>query len=123
MGIGPDIHAVKIHENRDIASHPNAALRAIPPQSTPLLVKSELDRPAHVEIVAQFLAGCIQRSRLPPDDLPRPLVPALQVRAGAQRVKQYKIFQPPVVLGTKRFKPGSRLSGGGRDKIARGDRQ
>jgi len=96
LGISPDVHAVEIHENGDIAGHANAALRAILPQRAPLLMKGELDGAAHVEVVGQFLAGARQCSRLAAQDVTRPLVPALQVRTGAQRVKQNEILQPPV---------------------------
>jgi len=62
MRVSPDIGAVVVQEDRDIASHANRALRGITAQCVPLLEKEKLQDAVVGEIALElargFLDGC-----------------------------------------------------------------
>ncbi len=99
----PDVGAVVIHENGNVAHNANRALRAIPPQRLPLLIKSKLQSAADLQVVRQLLARLLQRARFALRQPCRPFVPARQFLLRTQRIEQNEIVQPPRVLRTKAF--------------------
>src|SRR5579862_7112297 len=62
--VRPDIGAVVIDEDGDIAHDTNGALGTIAAQSLPLLTKGKLQGAANLQIVRQVLAGALDGLRL-----------------------------------------------------------
>ena len=52
----PNLGAVVIHKYRDIANHANCTVGAVTPQGAPLLVESELQCTADLNVIREFLA-------------------------------------------------------------------
>ena len=69
----PDVGAIVVHENGDIAHDADRPLRAVTPQRAPLFVESELDPASNAELVSQFLACFLQSGRVPIREVMRPL--------------------------------------------------
>ena len=70
----PNVGAVVVHEDRDIAHDANRALGAVPPQGLPLLVEGELQGAADLQIGRQFLARVLHA----PQVRGAPILPAIR---------------------------------------------
>src|SRR5215469_3265263 len=99
----PDVGAVMIHENGDIADHADGAIGAIFPERSPLLVEGELQGAADAYIDGQFLPRFRHRGRLPLGELLRPMVPRCELSAGAEGIEQNEIVEPPLIVAAKGF--------------------
>ena len=74
----PDIGTVKVHEDRNIADHPDRTLCAISAQRLPLLEEEKLDDTAGLEIVMHLGSLLGQRPRITMSQLARPVVPTFE---------------------------------------------
>src|SRR5208282_3253990 len=79
FGVGPDIGAVEIHENRHVAHNVNRTLRAIGSKSLPLFEEKELHDAAEIEIVEHFPTRLFDRHRIAMNQFAGPSVPAFQL--------------------------------------------
>ena len=100
----PNVGAVVVHEDGDVAHNPDFALRAVTTQRPPLFVKSELQRTPNLDIGEQFLTRFLHSGRLPMREIMRPPVPALEFLSGSQGIEQNEVIQPPSVFRTEVFK-------------------
>src|SRR5258708_18113761 len=80
IGVGPDIGAVEIYEDCDVAHDANRTLRAIGSQRLPLFEEKELHGATGIEIVEHFRVRRLDRQRDTISQLPEPAVPAFQPR-------------------------------------------
>src|SRR5580704_848489 len=95
FAVHPDVGAVVIYEDGNVAHDANRAFRAIPPQRLPLFVKGKLQRAADLQVVRQLLPRLLQRSRFALRQPCRPFIPARQFLLSTQRVEQNEIIKPP----------------------------
>src|SRR5580704_3517585 len=56
IAVHPDVGAIVIYEDGDVAYHADLALRTITSQCLPLFVESELQGAANLQVRCQFLA-------------------------------------------------------------------
>ena len=101
--VGPDVGAIEVHEDGDIADHAYRALFAVVAERPPLLVEGELYSAADGEIVREFPPCFFERRGFATGQLAWPLVPGLQLEAGAQCVEENEVVEPPryFVRGTE----------------------
>src|ERR1019366_5098076 len=92
--------------------------RAIGAKRLPFVVKKELDRAADVEIVLHFRACLSQRLRIAMRQFVRPVVPALQLKTGAQCVEEDEVVEPPLILVGEVFIAGATIRRGGVQKVS-----
>src|ERR1700722_18071183 len=97
----PDVGAVVVHEDGNIAGNTDRALRTIKPQGLPLFVKSKLQWGTNFEVGGKFLAYFFKSCRFAVRQLARPAIPAFQFVPLTERVEENKIVEPPGVLGTE----------------------
>ena len=97
----PNIGAIVIHEDCDIADHANRPFGAILPQRAPLFIKGKLKSASNLDVVRQFLTSLLQRCRLAMREISWPLVPTHKFLSGTKRVEQNEVIQPPMILGTE----------------------
>src|ERR1035441_7688189 len=98
IGVGPDIDAVEIYEDRDVAHDANATLRAIGTKRLPLFEEKELHGAADVELVEHFRVRLLDRHRIAMRQSAGPAVPGFQMETRAQTVEQHEVVEPPLVL-------------------------
>src|SRR5208337_2884543 len=96
--MGPDIGAVEIHKDGDVAHDANGMLRAVGTKRLPLLEEKELHGAADLEIVEHFRVRLLDCHWIAMRQFTRPAVPAFQVETGAQSIEQHKVIEPPLVL-------------------------
>src|SRR6266404_8820070 len=101
--MGPDVRAVIVHEDGNVADDANAALAAISVNRLPLLEECELQSALDGNLLRQLLPYLLQGFGTALCDGSRPFVPALQPKFLAQAGEENEIFQPPGVVATKRF--------------------
>src|SRR3984957_18800793 len=97
----PDIGAVVVHEDGNIAGNADRALRTVTAQSLPLLVERELQRAADFELAGKLLADFFESGRLAGRPLARPAIPAFQFVPLTERVEENEVIEPPGVLRTE----------------------
>src|ERR1700757_183388 len=97
----PDVGAVVIHEDGDIAHDADGPLGAVAPQCAPLLVKGELEGAANLDIVGELFTRFFQGSGLAVSEIVRPPVPALEFLLGTKRVEQNEVVEPPGIVRLK----------------------
>ena len=113
IGMRPNIGAIEIHKDRDVAHYANRLLRAISSQRLPLLVEKKLHRAAHVEFVMHFGLRLGDRDRIAVNKFARPMVPAFKLETRAQSIEKDEVIEPCLILPAKIFKtPACRRSGG-----------
>src|SRR5258708_13692419 len=98
IGVGPDIGAVEIYEDCDVAHDANRTLRAIGSQRLPLFEEKELHGAAGIEIVEHFRVRRLDRQRGTMSQFAGPAVPAFQPETCAQAIEKNEIIKPPLVL-------------------------
>src|SRR5260370_41938890 len=76
IGVGPDIGAVKIYKDRNVAHDTNRTLRAIGSKRLPLIEEEKLHDAAAIEIVEHFLVRLLDTRRIATTQLPGPVAPA-----------------------------------------------
>src|SRR5208283_3928669 len=96
--MSPDVGAVEVDKDSEIACHANGTLRAVATQRPPLFVEKKLDDPADIEFIAHFLARFLKSCGIAVNQIAGPAIPGLKVEVGTQRVKENKIVEPPLVL-------------------------
>ena len=79
----PDIGAIEIHENSDVANDANRTLRTVRAQSAPLLEEKKLYHATGIEIVSHLGIDLFDRGRISMDQFARPAIPGLQIEARA----------------------------------------
>ena len=87
FAVRPNVGAVVVHEDCDVAHHTDRALGAVTPQGPPLFVESELQRASDLDVGRQFLTSLVQRSRLSVGQIPRPMIPAFKLLPGTQGIE------------------------------------
>ncbi len=98
IGIAPDVGAVIVHKDGNVAHDPDAALRAVEPQRAPLFEKRKLDGALHFQLALVFHAKLVQACRFTSRQLSGPRTPGGTGVDLAHHVKQHKIFQPPGIV-------------------------
>src|SRR5205823_2212534 len=106
VGMRPDIGAIVIHENGNVADDADSSRRAIFAQRAPLLEKCKLNSAADFQLRPQFTAGAIQCRGLAMHQFTRPLVPWLLVFP-PQCLEEHKALEPPGILRTEGIKTRS----------------
>src|ERR1700730_15289419 len=79
IGVGPDIGAVEIYKDRNVAHDTNRTLRAIGSKRLPLFEEENLYDAADIEIVEHFLVRLLDPRRIAMSQFVGPVVPALQL--------------------------------------------
>src|ERR1700674_2104166 len=96
IGVSPDIGAVEIHKDRDVAHDANRTLRAVGAERLPLFEEKKLHDAADIEIVDHFRVRLLDRRRIAMSQLAGPLVPALQLETRAQTIEENEVIEPPL---------------------------
>src|SRR5271154_5511239 len=100
IGMRPDIGAVEIHEDRNVAHDTNRMFRTIGSKRLPLFEEKKLHRAADIEFFGHFQPYLIDGRRFPMTQSARPAVPAFEFETGAQAIEENKIVEPPSILHT-----------------------
>ena len=119
----PDVGAVVINEDRDVAHDADRTLGAIVAQGTPLLRESELQDTAHHQIVGHVAPYLVERGRFAMRQFARPLIPVGEFVMRAQAIEEHEIFQPLRILLAETLEAGAGISLHGLGKVAGGLRQ
>src|ERR1700733_13075670 len=90
IAVHPDVGAIVIYEDGDVAYDADFVLRTVTSQCLPLFVKSELQGAANLQVRCQFLASLPYRPRSAPPQFRSPFIPACRFSPRAQRIKQNK---------------------------------
>ena len=98
IGVGPDIGAVKIHKDRDVAHDANRMLSAIGSKRLPLFEEKKLHGAADIEIVEHFRVRLLDRRRIAMSQFAGPAVPAFQLETRTQTIEENEVIEPPLVL-------------------------
>src|SRR5712664_1397783 len=98
IGMGPDVGAVEVYKDRDVAHDANRTLSAIGSERLPLFEEKKLHGAADVEVVAHFRVRLLERRRIAMSQLTGPVVPALQLEPRAQTIEENEVIEPPLVL-------------------------
>src|SRR5436305_6666181 len=106
----PDVGAIVVHEDGDIAYDANVALAAVAAQLPPLLVKGKLEDAAHAQIISKFFTGFGQGRRLTVGKIMGPTVPAREFVPGAEAIEQNEVIEPPGIFGAERFEALQRFA-------------
>src|SRR5216684_1650009 len=107
IGVGPDIGAVEIYEDRDVAHDANRMLRAIGSKRLPLFEEKELHGAADIEIVEHFRVSLLDRRRIAMSQFAGPVVPAFQLEARTQTIEEDEVIEPPLVLPAEAIVAGA----------------
>jgi len=121
--VSPNVGAVVIDEDCDVADNANRTLRTIAAQCPPLLIKCKLQRAPEHDVVHKFLTRFVESGGFASGEFSRPLIPSVQFAVGAQRVKQGEIFEPPCILCSKSFEPATSCGRSRPQKTMRGFKQ
>src|SRR5260370_15056363 len=119
IGVGPDIGAVKIYKDRNVAHDTNRTLRAIGSKRLPLFEEEKLHDAADIEIVEHFLVRLLDPPRIAMSQLAGPVVPALQLEARAQTIEENEVIEPPLVLPAEGFISRAAVRRSGAHEVAR----
>src|SRR6266403_1180749 len=117
--VGPDIGAVEIDKDRDVAHDSNRTLSAIGSERLPLFEEKELHDAADIEIVEHFRVRLLERRRIAMSQLAGPVVPALQLEPRAQTIEENEVIEPPLVLPAEGFRSRAGIRCGGPHEVAR----
>src|SRR6266550_1435106 len=118
--MGPDIGAVVVHEDRDVAHDAHRAKSAMVPQCAPLLSEGELQSAAPDQFLAHLAANTIERGRLAESEVARPFVPVRQLMLRPQSIEEDEVVEPIFVLGAEALEAGASVSPHGLREVARG---
>src|ERR1700676_1960085 len=119
IGVDPDIGAVEIHKDRDIAHDANRTLRAVCSKRLPLFEEEKLHGAADIEIVEHFRVRFRDRSRLAMSQFARPVVPAFQLEASTQTIEENEVIEPPLVLPAEGLETRAGIRRSGVHEVAR----
>src|SRR6266849_443177 len=119
IGMSPDIGAIEIYEDRDVAHDPNRMLRAIGSQRLPLLEEKELHGASHIEFVEHLRVLLVQRHRIAVSQFTGPAIPAFQLETRAQPIEENKVIQPPLILPAEVLIAEAGIRGSGAQEVAR----
>src|SRR6266700_3264246 len=108
--MGPNVGAVVVHKNGDVANNPNRFLDAVATHRTPLLPEKELHSAADGQFCLELLARGVDGLRLASRQVHGPQVPVLSMTL-AERIKQNVIFEPPGIFFTKLVEAPARIAG------------
>src|ERR1700692_3188140 len=113
IGVGPDVSAVEIHKDRDVAHNANRMLSAIGSKRLPLFEEEKLSGAADIEIVEHFRVSLLDRRRIAMSQFAGPVVPAFQLETRAQAIEENEVIEPPLVLAAEGLitRAGIRRSG------------
>ena len=101
VGLSPDIGAVVVDEDGDVANDADGALRTVAAQGPPLFVEGELQGAADFELDGKFFPKFIQSDGIAMGKIVGPLIPAFQFLVSANRVEQDEIIEPPGIAGAE----------------------
>src|SRR5713101_218356 len=118
IGMSPDIGAIEIYEDRDVAHDPNRMLRAIGSQRLPLLEEKELHGASHIEFVEHLRVLLVQRHRIAVSQFTGPAIPAFQLETRAQAIEENKVIEPPLILPAEVLVAGAGVRGSGAHEVA-----
>ena len=96
-GVEPDVRALVVHVDRDVADDPDVAGPAVPPQPPPLEHEDELEEPGPVHPVLQAPGRVPERAGLAPLQLVRPAAPGLPAEVLADGREEGEVVEPPGV--------------------------
>src|SRR5208282_6183909 len=113
IAVHPDIGAVVVDEDSDVAHNANRTLRAVSPEGLPLLVECELQGAANLQIERQIFASLLEGRRFTACQFRGPVFPAGQFLLRAQGVEENEVVEPPGVLRAKTRKSLAGAGGGG----------
>src|ERR1700674_87945 len=119
IGVGPDIGAVEIYKDRDVAHDANGTLRAIGAERLPLFEEEKLHDATDIEIVEHFRVRLLDRRRIAMSQFAGPVVPAFQLETGAQTIEENEVIEPPLVLPAEAIVAGACVRRSGVHKVAR----
>src|SRR5712692_2222070 len=120
MAVRPDVDAVIVYENGDVAHHTDGPLRAVKPQGMPLFVEGELDGAPNRHLGSEFPACGFQGRWFAAGQPARPMVPALFAVVVPQGIEEDKVFQPPGILSAETLESVARVAGGMFQEVAGG---
>src|SRR5260370_5384328 len=83
IGVGPDIGAVKIYEDRDVAHDANRMSRAIGSKRLPLFEENKMHGAPELEFFQPLRVSLVQRHRIAMSQFTGPAVPAFQFETRA----------------------------------------
>src|SRR5271157_4959769 len=119
VGMSPDIGAVEIYEDRNVAHDANRMLRAISTKRLPLFEEKELHGAADIEIVEHFRLSLLDRHRIAMTQFAGPAVPAFQLEARAQAIEENEVIEPPLILPAEALVTRARVRCSGAHEIVR----
>src|ERR1700686_5938870 len=119
IGVGPDVGAVKIHKDRDVAHDANRMLSAIGSKRLPLFEKKKLHDAADIEIFEHFRVRVLDRRRIAMSQFAGPVVPGFQLETRAQTIEENEVVEPPSVLAAEGLAAGARAWRSGAHEVAR----
>src|ERR1700687_4447758 len=119
IGMSPDVGAVEIYENRDVARDANGMLRAIGSKRLPLFEEKELHGAAYIEIVEHFRVSPLDCHRVAMTQFAGPAVPAFQLEARAQAIEENEVIEPPLILPAEALVTGAGVRCSGAHEIVR----
>src|SRR5260370_34496601 len=96
IGVGPDIGAVKIYKDRNVAHDANRTSRAIGSKRLPLFEEERLHDAADIEIFEHFLVRLLDPRRIAMSQFTGAVVPDLQLEARTLRLDSTDIIKPPL---------------------------
>src|SRR5215472_8472151 len=85
--VSPDVGAIVVDEDGDVANDTNGALSTVTIKGTPLLIERKLQSAPDENVVGKFLTNSFQSGRLASGEFVGPSIPSFQFVAGAQRVE------------------------------------
>ncbi len=94
FAIGPDIYAIECHVDGQVAHDANIIAQAMRLQVAPLALEFKLDELGALDLVAQFGARALQRSRLAQRQVRAPFPPRDQLVNVLQRHEQRILIEP-----------------------------
>src|SRR5260370_718772 len=121
IGVGPDIGAVKIYEDRDVAHDANRMSRAIGSKRLPLFEEKKLHGAADIEFVEHLRVSLVQRHRIAMSQFAGPAGPPVQFEQGGARGG--KKIRERICRRTKVANPAARRQRSGMKQNSAGARE
>src|ERR1700691_6509378 len=118
LGMSPDIGAIKIHEDRNVARDANAFSCAIRSQRLPLFEEKKLHRAPHIELFKHLPVCVLHRDRFAMHEFAGPTVPAPELETRAESIKQHKVVYPPRIFMAEALISRANVPGGATHKVA-----
>src|ERR1700681_1564669 len=119
IGVGPDIGAVEIYKDRDVAHDADRMLRTIGSERLPLFEEEKLHDAADIEIVEHFRVRLLDRHRITMSEFAGPVVPPFQLETRAQTSEENEVIEPPLVLPAEVLISGAGIRCSGAHEVAR----